>query len=121
MKIVFALAVFVFILPGLFPKGKGETGGASNPVAIERDNETDMVEIDGMVRVYGNEPHTFAGIVDQNGVEYAVYPPEKEEELRALQGHLIKFYVIFDDVHKTYGSLFLKGGTVIPIEWEITR
>jgi hypothetical protein len=77
--------------------------------------------ITGSVRIYGSEPHTFVGIVDEKGTEYAVYPPSKEEELRKLQGHLIDFTVIFMDEPQGYGSLFLKGGTVTPVNWEIIR
>jgi len=59
------------------------------------------------------------GIVDERENEYAVYPPEKEEELRKLQGHLIEFTVVFLEKPQAYGSLFLKGGTVTPVTWEI--
>ena len=79
------------------------------------------VKITGRVQVYGNEPRTFVGIVDVNGIEYAVYPRSKERELRQLQGRLIEFTVVFLDKPKAHGSLFLKGGTVTPIEWKIIR
>jgi len=79
------------------------------------------VKLTGSVKVFGSEPHTFAGIVDEKGIEYAVYPPEKEEELRRLQGRLIEFTVVFLDNPQGYGSLFLKGGTVTPLKWDIIR
>ena len=79
-------------------------------------------KITGMVQVYGNEPHTFVGIVDEAGVEYAVYPASQEEELRKLQGHLIEFTVIFmDDPPRTEAGLYLRGGTVTPVRWVIIR
>jgi len=79
------------------------------------------VRITGMVHIYGNEPFTFAGIVDENGTEYAVYPPDKDAELRKLQGHLVAFTVIMLDEPKGEGGLYLKGGTVTPLSWEIIR
>ena len=78
-------------------------------------------KITGMVQVYGNEPHTFVGIVDEAGVEYAVYPPSKEAELRELQGHLIEFTVVFLSEPHGEGSLYLRGGTVTPLIWVIIR
>jgi hypothetical protein len=88
-----------------------------------RDNMSDdtpnTITIIGRVRVYGNSPHTFVGIIDENDTEYAVYPPAKEQELRALQGHLIRFTVILFDEPRGFGSLSLRGGTVEPIRWEI--
>jgi len=54
-----------------------------------------MTKLTGRVQIYGNVPHTYLGIVDEKGIEFAVYPPEQEEKLRGLQGHLIEFTVIF--------------------------
>ena len=79
------------------------------------------MKITGMVQVYGNEPHTFVGIIDEAGVEYAVYPHSKEAELYELQGHLIEFTVVFLDEPKGEGSLYLRGGTVTPLSWVIIR
>ena len=78
-------------------------------------------KITGMVQIYGNEPHTFVGIVDVAGVEYAVYPASQEEELRKLQGHIIEFTVIILDEPKGEGSMYLRGGTVTPLSWVIIR
>lgn len=48
----------------------------------------------GMVKIYGNEPHTEVGIETvPGGKVYAVRPPEKAEELRAMQGRLLEFTV----------------------------
>ena len=79
------------------------------------------MKIRGQVRIYGNEPQTFAGIVDENGTAYSIYPPEREKELRQLQGHLIEFTVILLDEPRGYGSLFLRGGTVTPLSWVIIQ
>ena len=78
-----------------------------------------MVTITGRIVIFGNEPNTFIGIVVDDGTEYAVYSPDREAELRRLQGHRIEFTVVFLDEPQAYGSLFLKGGTVSPIEWKV--
>jgi hypothetical protein len=84
-------------------------------------NMRNTVKITGTVQIYGNEPHTFAGIAGENGEEYSIYPPSCEDELRTLQGRLIDFTVIILDEPKGYGGLFLRGGTVTPVEWRIIR
>ena len=76
------------------------------------------VTIVGRIQIYGNSPHTFAGIIDRNGVEYAIYPPELERKLRTLQSHLIEFTVV---VLAAPQSLILRGGTVTPLKWNILR
>jgi hypothetical protein len=95
-----------------------ETIDGGNGSGISMKN---TAKITGTVQIYGNEPHTFAGIAGENGEEYAVYPPSCEDELRTLQGRLIDFTVIILDEPKGYGSLFLRGGTVTPVEWHIIR
>jgi len=131
MKSIVFLLFFIFILPNVFPCGKKEANNpqplpASSPdiiIIAEEDNirTENMTKITGRVQIYGSEPHTFVGIVDERENEYAVYPPEQENELRRLQGHLIEFTVVFLEKPQGYGSLFLKGGTVTPVTWEIIR
>ena len=79
------------------------------------------MKILGQIQIYGNEPHTFAGIVDQDGIQYAIYPPSVETELRSLQGYLLEFTVILLNEPHGYGGQFLKGGTVTPLKWEIAQ
>jgi len=117
--VLFALAVLCVLSCGTASGdqfGQGSPGNSSPASEVEN-----TVKITGMVQIYGNEPHTFVGIVDENGTEYAVYPPSQEAELRKLQGHLIEFTVIMLDEPKGEGGLYLKGGTVTPISWEIIR
>jgi len=129
MKVIVFLLFFIFILHNVFPCGKKEARNpqplpaASPDISAGQVNTgtNNMTKLTGRVQIYGSEPHTFVGIVDENGKEYAVYPREKEEELRKLQGYLIEFTVIFQDDPQAYGSLFLKGGTVTPVKWEIMR
>lgn len=80
---------------------------------------SDTVIIIGMVRIYGSEPHTFAGIESEDGGIYAVYPREKEVEIRSLQGRLIEFTVRFLENPAGEGSLYLRDGTVTPLSWHI--
>jgi hypothetical protein len=73
----------------------------------------------GRIEIYGSEPRTFVGIVDEDGVSYAVYAPSHEQELRKLQGRLIEFTVVFLDESQGYRGL--KGGIVATVKWEIIR
>jgi hypothetical protein len=125
MKIIVFLLFFICVIPNVFPCGKKEKNNVQ-PVTVESAGAEgrgtgNMSKITGRVKIFGNEPHTFAGIVDENGTEFAVYPPEQEEKLRKLQGHLIEFTVIVLDEQKGEGSLYLKGGTINPLEWSIIR
>jgi len=120
LKFIF-LAFIIISLFSCATAANRKNEAVKNTKNCERTNMEINTKITGRVQVYGNEPHTFVGIVDMNGIEYAVYPRSKEDELRQLQGHLIEFTVVFLDEPKAYGSLFLKGGTVKPIKWEITQ
>lgn len=93
----------------------------SSGIKEEMNNAEGAVKITGKIEIYGSEPHTFVGIVDENGTEYAVHAPSREDELRRLQGRLIEFTVVFLDDPQVFGSLFLKGGTVEPLGWVIIR
>ena len=126
MKLIFFGIFFVTATFGLLSLGRKEdmNGSRNSPVGhIETVDPCleNTMKITGRIQIYSNEPHTFAGIIDENGTEYAVYPPSAGDELRTLQGHLIEFSVILLDEPRGYGSLFLKGGTVTPVKWEIIR
>ena len=122
--------IFFLLSSGIFAFGKAEeiktvqNQQSFNEEILETDNPPPVgadttVAIRGKVVIYGSEPHTFAGIVSEDGTEYAVYSPANETELRRLQGHNIEFTVVFLDEPKAYGGLFLKGGTVSPLSWKI--
>jgi len=125
VKPVIFILFFTLIIPCVFPCGKKEKNNVQ-PVSAETfitegQGMENMIKIIGRISIYGSEPHTFVGIVDEGGTEFAVYPPEQEEKLRQLQGRLIEFTVIVLDEPKGEGGLYLKGGTVNPIEWIIIR
>jgi hypothetical protein len=111
--------MFIFLMPfSLFSSGiSDDMNNSQNSPVMGGEGIT--THITGRVVIFGNEPHTFVGIVSQDGTEYAVFPTDQEKELRTLQGHLIEFTVILLDKPQGYGSLFLKGGTVTPVKWEI--
>ena len=94
---------------------------ASSPAeALSRPPET--ITIRGTVKIFGNMPHTYVGIrTEDESKTYAVYPPEKEKELKDLQGRLIEFTVILLDKPAGEGSLYLKDGTVTPVSWKIVN
>ena len=98
----------------------------SDPVIVDavsdvNVNEENIVKILGRIELFGSGLHVFAGIVDENGTAYAIYPPSTEVELRSYQGHLIEFTVVKLDEPRGAGALFLRGGTVTPLGWEIVR
>jgi hypothetical protein len=102
----------------LFSSGiRDDMSNSQNSPVMGGEGKT--IHIIGRVVVFGNEPHTFVGIVSEDGTEYAVHPPEQEKKLRTFQGNLIEFTVILLKEPQGYGSLFLKGGTVTPVKWEI--
>jgi hypothetical protein len=119
---VFAFLLFFVSIHSVFSSGiREEKNSKLTSPEINRQTNMEMITLTGRVQIYGSEPHTFVGIIDENGAEYAIYSPEQEEKLRSLQGHLIEFTVVFLDEPQAYGSLFLKGGTVNPLEWNIIR
>lgn len=74
------------------------------------------------VEVYGNEPHTYVGILsEEDNKVYAVYPPEQESKLRMLQGQRLEMTLRFLQRPQGYGSLFLKDGTVNPVSWTVLK
>ncbi len=105
-----------------------DTGGpdaetsASMPKPDKSDRENTRGKkktIRGTVVIYGNEPHTYAGIRTEDGKKiYAIYPEDAEQTLRGLQGRLVRFKVILLDTPAGEGSLYLKDGTVRPISWK---
>jgi len=125
MKHIFFILVFIFTAFSIFPEGIRERVNTNTVNQSENlptsNGEENIVKITGKVEIYGNEPFTYVGIVDQNDIIYSVYPPEKENELKRLQGRLIEFTVILLDEPRGYGSLYLKGKTVTPVTWMILR
>jgi hypothetical protein len=52
--------------------------------------------IQGMVKIYGNEPHTWVGIETVEEKIYTVFPPETAAELRKVQGRLLELTVVLE-------------------------
>lgn len=73
------------------------------------------VTVVGLIGVYGNEPHTWLGFVDQKGKEYALdATPEMIKELRSLQGILLEISGFLETVPEgqLLGYQILSGGTI---------
>jgi len=102
------LLVFLFTAFNVFASGKKE----KNPAG--KGEKTTLV---GRVAIFGNEPHTFVGIVDEHDVAYSIYPPNNEAELRKLQGNFIEFTVIMLDKPQDYAGKVL-GRSLTLIEWK---
>ena len=131
MKIWAFIFFFFFIPLSLFSFGRREresdlqNDSQYPPVEyIDSINQVDddmdsTMKIVGRIQIFGNVPHTYVGIVDEDGTQYSVYPPLQDDHLRMLQGRLVEFSVVLLDEGQGYGSLFLRGGTVTALSWEI--
>jgi hypothetical protein len=108
---------FFFTVFNVFALGKKENNAANNHAGAGVKN---MTTLTGRVQVYGNEPHTFVGIVDEYDVAYSIYPPNKEAELRKLQGYLIEFNVIILDEPQDYAGMVL-GRSLTLIGWKVIK
>ena len=79
--------------------------------------KSDEQNIKGMVKIYGSEPHTWAGVETMDeGKIYMVIPPEKAAELRSLQGLLLEFTVIIQDT-----AIPGTAGTANVLSWKIVQ
>ena len=93
-------------------------GEASAPSGAAPERIVEM-DIKGMVKIYGNEPHTWVGIETRpEGKVYSVDPPETARELRGQQGYLIEFRVSYIE-NQTVPAL--QAPVVSVISWQIAR
>ncbi len=86
--------------------------------------EVQPVEIVGLIGVYGNEPNTWLGFIDMQGVEYALdATPQMVQELRKLQGILVKLIGFLKTVPEGQlaGFQTLSGGTIEIVEYAIHK
>jgi len=113
MRFIIFIFTTIFLLSCVGVKNENNT--------MEDKTVEEHIKITGRIQIYGSEPHTYVGIVDRNGNEYAVSNRSVEDDLRKLQGHVIEFTVIFRNDQRVYGSLFLKSGTVEPITWVVLQ
>ncbi|MDR3302576.1 MAG: hypothetical protein LBT01_08660 [Spirochaetaceae bacterium] len=108
-----------FTITGVCAMGNKDTQALGGGGATAAPSGVQIIR--GMVKIYGNEPHTYAGIETEDGKHYAVYPAEKEQEIWSLQGRKIEWTVLFSEKPEGYGSLFLKDGTVTPLSWRVVN
>ena len=81
----------------------------------------ESVCVKGYVKVYGNEPFTFIGIVCDSGEEYSLIADENtQKELRKTQGHKIKIKGYKKSVENEDSTVSsgLKDGSLMVIEWK---
>ena len=77
--------------------------------------QMEPVTVVGQIGVYGNEPHTWLGFVDNKGVEYGLEASEKDlKELQNLQGILLEISGLLESVSegKPVGFQTLSGGKI---------
>ncbi len=86
-SVVVVLAVFSFSLFSFGGRDKLES------VKLQ------PITVVGQIGVYGNEPHTWLGFVDNKGVEYGLEASEEDlKELRNLQGILLELSGLLEPV-----------------------
>jgi len=114
----FAVAIIIVLVPIVacaLSASSCVSGGSSSGKG-----KTEIIR--GRVKIYGNEPHTYAGIeLEDKSKIYAVSPKEMDPVIRELQGHLIEFKVIMLVNPQGEASLFLKDGTVKLVSWKIIQ
>jgi hypothetical protein len=113
--------VLILILASCASPGTKKASAEAEEPLVTAANAEVTQTIRGRVVVFGSEPHTFAGIVTEDGKQYNITPPEKEEEIRQFQGYVINFTVIFLDVPAGPPSLALQDGTVKLLSWTIEK
>ncbi|MDR0374476.1 MAG: hypothetical protein LBH85_01960 [Treponema sp.] len=113
MKTLLFITLF---MAASFHNGLFAGGEKDEPQAGEGESGR-IMRVTGEVKIFGNEPHTFAVIVTVDGKRYGVSPPEKEAALRRLQGRTLECTVRI--LEKGDAALFLKDGTVEPLSWRI--
>jgi len=74
--------------------------------------------LQGMIHVYGSEPHTWVGLKTvPDGKVYAIVPAEKADEYRDLQGRFMEVKVKFQDTALPPG-LPPGDGIITPLSWQ---
>lgn len=93
--------------------------------SFSKPKQDDTISLKGYVRVYGNEPFTFIGIVCDSGEEYALLAEGNIlNELRKSQGEKIqiKGYRKKNEADKSSVSLnSLKDGTFVVKNWKTVK
>jgi hypothetical protein len=107
MKLIHKVLIFTIITGIFFLTGCKETKESSN-------SGKKSAEITGVVMIYGNEPHTFAGIKSDDGRVFMV-DEKHQKEFAGLQGEHYRFTGYIETNKGETGSLF------IPVKWEIIK
>ena len=89
----------------------------------------DSVTVKGMIRVYGNEPFTFIGIVCDSGEQYSLKGDiEVLKALRNIQGKKVQIKGLLETLEKTDEEKAvllvpntLKNGNLNVIEWKLVE
>lgn len=114
-KIVgFCFLILSLCLPGFTFSGRDKVESA----------DVQPVEVVGLIGVYGNEPNTWLGFIDTQGVEYALdATPQMLRELRNLQGILVKLTGFLKTVPEGQFAGFqtLSGGTIEIVEYTVHK
>jgi len=115
-RLALALTILLVPIAACFLSASSCVSGGGDASAGKGTTEI----IRGRVKIYGNEPHTYAGIETEDKSKiYAVSPPAIDKVIRELQGHLIEFKVVMLVNPEGEASMFLNDGTVKLVAWKI--
>lgn len=90
----------------------------SKPSKSVKDNSNTVT---GYIKVYGNEPFTFIGLVTEDEKEYSLKASDEVlAELRKAQGKKIEIKGTIEKSEKASMNE-LKDGNLIVIEWKIVK
>lgn len=84
----------------------------------------EQVTVVGQVGVYGNEPHTWLGFVDNKGVEYGLEASSADlAELRKFQGYLLEVTGLLEPAREGDFVVFqsLSGGKIYVEKYKIHK
>ena len=106
MKKIFFCVLFVLCcIPMIFGMAKKD----------KIEDEYSQINVTGLVKIYGNEPHAFVGFVSLDGTEYSLVANKTElKKLKKMQGILLEISGNLASVSESKGlGLYqLKGGTI---------
>ena len=83
------------------------------------DNSSDFVT--GRIKVYGNEPFTFLGIVTEDGLKYTLKAEKKVlDKIQNAQGHLVEIKGKIE-IEKDNSGNQIKNSYLIVEDWKIVK
>jgi len=114
--ISFVIIVLIFCSFSCSTSGKNKTNNAESTYELTPEGYTIIMGRIHIGSIGGGHPSTnFVILESENGIQYCVYPKEKEDELRRYDYCLLRMTVVFPEEPKFRNDL----RTITPIDWEL--